>query len=1208
MIIVIIITALAIQQITAASAQPQILGKWDYGAAFDVVASNNHLFVGAGEQVRIYDISTKAKIENIEFTPVRLFKSYSDVGTFREKTPPVKILHTNAGTIQALFISGNYLYIVGEKKFVIADITNPASAYILSSLNIGGKDVHVKGNYAYITGKKKIVIVDISNPANPVQSAYINLPEDVRRLYIHGNYLLTGGNNIFLYIYDISNPVNPTLLGTWGDPNNDPRRYVSSIAAYASYAYVVDYHYGIHVIDISNPANPVEVNSVIGQNDPNANDIKVFGNYLFLSTRYEGFRVYDISNPASPTQISVFSGFPGYVEGIFVHQTSYGLYVFETGYSTGWAIVDATDINNPTLLAKLPVPTCDSIAVKGNYAFYGGHNDGVWVVDISDPSNPQEKILIKNKGRNTGLAIDGNYLYIAGSWADLTIADISNPEDPVITVWNFGGSMGGNLFVIDNYLYVEGVRIFDVSDKYNPKLIYSEDLGFGRGAQPLARYGDYLIFGGQNGLFVVDISDRANPTVVSNYSLDMYTGDAEVYGSTLFAVEGTGGLYSIDISNPANPTLLDSITNIITNKIAIYGNTAYLLPRISSWGGLRVVNISDPENLVLVDTVGDVYGMDTAVDKGILYTSEGHIIHTGQAELPLMISMLTVQNITHNSAIVSWQTNKNSDSLVEYGTTSGQYTKKVYDSTLTEYHTVVLSNLTPGETYFIRAVSSTGSEVVKSAEISFKTHDLSNSNTGDNSTENNGGATVESQNNNSTGDIQLSPSKDARISPILRWNNGNADLAVGSHDRYRTVLEFTLPESTGEIKSVKLYLYVESTENSQYNHTIELYTLNGDFDEDVVNWTHKNSNEKWNTPGGDLGILVDHYYATGDLSGQWISFSLKGSEADNSLNLSWGDTVRLILVQKVTGDWHNKYRHDHFDSREGKNNPYLVLDVLRDQNPPSITIISPENNSEINYTEKVLVKIATDEEAKCQYATSDFVYGEGANLTSNGTEHAFELSVEGGKEYTLYYRCIDKYGNTNPSSVVHKFTVQPRSSKPNISNQLSPSKDARISPILRWNNGNADLAVGSHDRYRTVLEFTLPESTGEIKSVKLYLYVESTENSQYNHTIELYTLNGDFDEDVVNWTHKNSNEKWNTPGGDLGILVDHYYATGDLSGQWISFSLKGSEADNSLNLSWGDTVRLILVQKVTGDWHNKYRHDHFDSREGKNNPYLLIDW
>lgn len=40
------------------------------------------------------------------------------------------------------------------------------------------------------------------------------------------------------------------------------------------------------------------------------------------------------------------------------------------------------------------VPVCDSIAVKGNYVFYGGHNDGVWVVNVNDPSNP---ILIKNR-------------------------------------------------------------------------------------------------------------------------------------------------------------------------------------------------------------------------------------------------------------------------------------------------------------------------------------------------------------------------------------------------------------------------------------------------------------------------------------------------------------------------------------------------------------------------------------------------------------------------------------------------------------------------------------------------------------------------------------------------------------------------------------------------------------------------------------------
>lgn len=66
-----------------------------------------------------------------------------------------------------------------------------------------------------------------------------------------------------------------------------------------------------------------------------------------------------------------------------------------------------------------------------------------------------------------------------------------------------------------------------------------------------------MIFGGKNGLFIVDISDRTNPVVVGSYNLNMYTGDAEVVGDVVLAVEGSGELYAIDISDPANPKLLD---------------------------------------------------------------------------------------------------------------------------------------------------------------------------------------------------------------------------------------------------------------------------------------------------------------------------------------------------------------------------------------------------------------------------------------------------------------------------------------------------------------------------------------------------------------------------------------------------------------------------------------------------------------------------
>ena len=44
----------------------QVIGKWDAGASYDAIAYGNYLYVASGSQVRIYDISTKEKIENIK--------------------------------------------------------------------------------------------------------------------------------------------------------------------------------------------------------------------------------------------------------------------------------------------------------------------------------------------------------------------------------------------------------------------------------------------------------------------------------------------------------------------------------------------------------------------------------------------------------------------------------------------------------------------------------------------------------------------------------------------------------------------------------------------------------------------------------------------------------------------------------------------------------------------------------------------------------------------------------------------------------------------------------------------------------------------------------------------------------------------------------------------------------------------------------------
>jgi len=64
----------------------------------------------------------------------------------------------------------------------------------------------------------------------------------------------------------------------------------------------------------------------------------------------------------------------------------------------------------------------------------------------------------------------------------------------------------------------------------------------------------------------------------------------------------------------------------------------------------------------------------------------------------------TVSSITTKKATITWSTNRNSDSKVQYGTSSGSYfTEEIYSSTQTTSHSITLSNLKAGTTYYYKA-------------------------------------------------------------------------------------------------------------------------------------------------------------------------------------------------------------------------------------------------------------------------------------------------------------------------------------------------------------------------------------------------------------------------------------------------------------------------------------------------------------------------
>lgn len=135
----------------------------------------------------------------------------------------------NSGNNDArgIYKLGNYAYLAisaSTSQLAVINVTNPASPTLAGIVNLGSTnltgiayEVTVIPNYAYVSSAsdpEEIKIVNVSNPAAPTLAGSINLPGTNNALTIsHNNNNLFIGQSNLLYIYNITNPLSPSVLG-----------------------------------------------------------------------------------------------------------------------------------------------------------------------------------------------------------------------------------------------------------------------------------------------------------------------------------------------------------------------------------------------------------------------------------------------------------------------------------------------------------------------------------------------------------------------------------------------------------------------------------------------------------------------------------------------------------------------------------------------------------------------------------------------------------------------------------------------------------------------------------------------------------------------------------------------------------------------------------------------------------------------------------
>jgi hypothetical protein len=244
-----------------------------------------------------------------------------------------------------------------------------------------------------------LMILNISDPSNPKFVSRLRFHGGADTGYdlrLYGDYVyltvVAPRSNTWFYVIDVSNPLSPSIAGSYLIT-----AYAVGIDVSGSLAFVTD---GVgsegsvyNMIRILNVADPAQITSV---KDIPTNyileHIRVRGNYAYAVGCYEMYTV-DISEPENATVSSRFSTglWPLDLDLLSNDSLIYiaDFDVISPAYWSAFTIANVADPEQPKLVSQFPLfGAVLDVKVQGHWAYVSHGSCGLQVFDISNPSAP----------------------------------------------------------------------------------------------------------------------------------------------------------------------------------------------------------------------------------------------------------------------------------------------------------------------------------------------------------------------------------------------------------------------------------------------------------------------------------------------------------------------------------------------------------------------------------------------------------------------------------------------------------------------------------------------------------------------------------------------------------------------------------------------------------------------------------------------------
>ena len=265
----------------------------------------------------------------------------------------------------------------------------------------------------------------------------------------------------------------------------------------------------------------------------------------------------------------------------------------------GLRVIDISDPTSPVEVGFYDTPGfAADVAVKADLALVVDVAAGLLlVIDISDPANPVEVGVFDTPGFAQGLAVKEELALVADGEAGLVILCVA-PQIPI------PGDTDGNCLVDPVEVDLVGQWPFG-----RAIAVASAEIG----GTP------YALLGSGGALLVLDITDPADPILVSSIATPGVVQGLAVTGNLTLVADGYKGLRVIDISDPTSPSEVGFFdTPYRANSVAAKDDLALVTDLFT---GLRVIDLSDPTNPVelgFYDTPSISYGVVVKDDLALV--------------------------------------------------------------------------------------------------------------------------------------------------------------------------------------------------------------------------------------------------------------------------------------------------------------------------------------------------------------------------------------------------------------------------------------------------------------------------------------------------------------------------------------------------------------------------------------------------------------